>query len=164
LDLSEWGRDIYDPNSTCGNPAGCTDADSTTAGVNPSVPYPTGTILAEGERLLMGWDDPSYVAGSNQFQTTTPGLSDYANDTSVAYMHKMFPAPTNAAYTSNYTANGSSGGNNYQLVSHIDHDITGHNHLSGRYTWWDNINRASAKKSTACTASSSTTRRRYRRR
>jgi hypothetical protein len=58
-------------------------------------------------------------------------------------MKKMWPeGATTAAQTSNYTSNASSGGNNYQYVTRIDHDLTDHQHLSGRYTWWDNINLA----------------------
>ena len=96
--------------------------------------------LALGGRPL-GWDDPSYVAGSDTLQTKTPGLSDYANPTTVAYMKKMWPGSGSVTnQLGNYTANASSGGNNYQFVTHIDHDINDHNHLSGRYAWWDNIN------------------------
>jgi hypothetical protein len=79
------------------------------------------------------------------FQSTTPGMSNSINPTSLAYMKKMFPAATgalSAGGNDNYTANASSGGNNYQFVTHIDHDISDHQHISGRYTWWDNINLA----------------------
>jgi len=139
LDLSAFGQSLYDPTSTCPLAGGCPAGYSTRNGQS-------SPALAQGARALLGWDDPSYVSGSDTLQTTTPGLSDYANPTSVAYMKKMFPAPNaiakNAAGLDNFTDNASSGGNNYQFVTHLDHDVSDHQHVSARYTWWDNINLA----------------------
>jgi len=135
LNLSEWGRSLYDPTTTCPTAGGCTAGFMTRNG------HSAPALANQGDREPLGWDDPNYVAG--HLQTTTAGLSDYANPTSVAYMKKMFPAPTNsAAFQSNYTANASSGGNNYQFITRGDHDISDHQHLMVRYAWWDNINLA----------------------
>jgi len=136
LDLSEWKQTLYDPTSTCAVTAGCAAGSIVRNGIK-------SPALALGGRAPLGWDDPSYVAGSDTLQTKTPGLSDYANPTTVAYMKKMWPGSGSVTnQLGNYTANASSGGNNYQFVTHIDHDINDHNHLSGRYAWWDNINLA----------------------
>jgi hypothetical protein len=132
LNLSEWGQTLYDPTSTCATAGGCPGM--TRNGIT------SAPLAHQGDRLPIGWDDPNYVP--NQL-TMTPGLSDSVNMTAYDYMKKMFPAATNTtAFKNNYTANASSGGNNYQFVAHIDHDINDHNHISGRYTWWDNINLA----------------------
>ena len=149
LNLSEWGQTIFDPTTTCANPAGCNAGDPMTPGVNGPPNYPVGmATLAQGARLPVGWENGNTVAMANsantsQFQSTTPGLSTYVNPTSLGYMQKMWPeGASTASQISNYTANASSGGNNYQFVTHIDHDISDHQHLSGRYIWWDNINLA----------------------
>jgi hypothetical protein len=137
-DLARFGHELYDPTTTCA---------STTCLVGTKIPGKTAVYpktLALGDRLPIGWDIGT-GAPTTQFQSTTPGKSNYINPTSLAYMKKMYPAPTGALNSSgvnNYTANGSSGGNNYQFVTHIDHDISDHQHLSARYTWWDNINLA----------------------
>jgi len=140
-DLSRFGKELYDPTTTCPNTT-CAAGSTMEDGVRT---YPAGmATLNLGDRLPIGWDvgagDPT-----TQFQSTTPGVSNYINPTSLAYMKKMFPAQNgtlNSSGVNNYTANASSGGNNYQFVTHIDHDVSDHQHLSGRYTWWDDINLA----------------------
>jgi len=58
-------------------------------------------------------------------------------------MKKMWPeSATTSAQLSNYTANPSAGGNNYQFVTRGDHDVSDKQHIMGRYSWWDNINLA----------------------
>jgi hypothetical protein len=101
--------------------------------------------MNKNDRAPFGWDDKSYdpINHPAQFQTTDPTVSTYANPTSVAYMRKMWPTgATTTARNSNYVANASSGGNNYQFVTRGGHDISDKQHLMGRYSWWDNINLA----------------------
>lgn len=134
LNLTEWGKTLYDPTSTCPLASGCPAGYYTRNGIE-SAP------MNQGDRMLMGWDDPSYV--TDHLQTTTPGLSDYANPTAVAYMKKMWPeSATTSTQLSNYTANASSGGNNYQFITRGDTDLSDRQHLMIRYAWWDNINLA----------------------
>jgi hypothetical protein len=152
-DLTRFNHTMYDPTTTCATttcPAG--SAIPYYAGLtgNPNMGATYADNLNLGDREPIGWDSGNTVAtatpaNTSVFQNTTPGTSNYINPTSFAYMKKMYPAATgalNAGGTNNYTANASSGGNNYQFVTHIDHDISDHQHVSGRYTWWDNINLA----------------------
>ncbi|MGB6688952.1 MAG: carboxypeptidase-like regulatory domain-containing protein [Terracidiphilus sp.] len=136
LDLSEWGQTLYDPTTTCANASGCP--------AGSAIPGKAGLkytqTLKQGDRLPVGWD----TGGSNtQFQSTTPGVSTYVNPTSLAYMKKMWAATAPQAFgVGNFTANATSGGNNYQFVTRLDYDLSDRQHLTGRYTWWDNINLA----------------------
>jgi hypothetical protein len=151
-DLSGWGQVLYDPTTTCPNAEGCPAGSYMTSGGTATGEKGNGKqyvdTLPQGGREPIGWENGITLANAtakntSTFQTTNSALSNYANPTALAYMTKMFPAATNpTALTNNYTANASSGGNNYQFVAHIDHDISDHNHISGRYTWWDNINLA----------------------
>jgi len=122
---------LYDPLTTCIDPNGCSDP-------NLGANY--------GDRLPIGWDvngggtgtpgDPNY----GHF-TTTQGQSNSINPTSLGYLKYVFPDPTNASagLQNNYTYNASGGGNNYQEVTKIDHDISDKNHIMGRYTYWKNM-------------------------
>ena len=137
LDLSEWGQTLYDPTTTCANTAGCVGGDTM---FGRTTTYPAGTNLKQGDRLPVGWDTGG---ATMQFQSTIPGVSTYVNPTSLAYMKKVWAATSPQAFgNGNYTANATSGGNNYQFVTRVDHDLSEHQHLVGRYTWWDNINLA----------------------
>jgi len=142
LVFDRWGQISYDTRTTC--PTTTCAQNSPIPGVPGGAKYPVA--LKQGDRLPIGWDTGAAVTatGTNTFQTTKPGMSNYINPTSLAYMKTMFPAggSLSGATTGNYTQNASSGGNNYQFVSHIDHDVSDHQHLSGRYIWWDNINLA----------------------
>ena len=155
--LSRFNHTMFDPTTTCANPAGCNAGDAIPyyapggpGGAGPNMNAVYADTLAQNDREPIGWDSgntlaTATVANTSMFQSTTPGMSNSINPTSLAYMKKMFPAATgalSAGGNDNYTANASSGGNNYQFVTHIDHDISDHQHISGRYTWWDNINLA----------------------
>jgi len=159
-DLSRFAHVMYDPTTTCGNAAGCSMGDPIPyyakggpgfGGPDSGAKYTDN--LGQNDRLPINWDKhggnvtlkTATVANTSVFQSATPGVSNSINPTSLAYMKKMYPTATgalNSGGTNNYTANASSGGNNYQFVTHIDHDISDHQHISGRYTWWDNINLA----------------------
>ena len=135
-DASEWGSQagnpqIYDPLSTCTVSGGCTDI------VSRDGLHHTGP-LAYGARAPIGWD----ITGYNPYQfQTTQGYSNSINPTSLAYLKYVFPSPTNTSkLIGNYTYNASGGGNNYETVAKIDHDLTDRNHLMGRYTYWRNLN------------------------
>lgn len=103
---------LYDPLSTCTNTAGCANG----------LPY--------GGRLP--------IPGNNLANAPQSSI----NATSLAYLKAFYPAPNTASSTgvNNFTRNASSGGNNYETVVHIDHNISEKQHLSARYTYWSNTN------------------------
>lgn len=110
--LSDLGTPIYDPLSTCG-----------VAGA------------------------PACSPGQAQYDRTTFSNATIPNNrlnaTSLAYLKAFFPAPNlpgAAPGTPNFTTTGSSGGNNYETVVHIDHDVSQKQHLTARYTYWKNNN------------------------
>ena len=133
-DASAWaanaglkgGKDIYDPLTTCTIAEGCA---GTTGGITTGMNY--------GQRLPVGWDLGS--AYTPYVFSTTQGKSNSINPDSLAYLKYVFPNPTDTSkLIGNYTYNASGGGNNYQEVAKIDHDITDKNHIMGRYTHWHN--------------------------
>jgi hypothetical protein len=110
--LSDLNTPIYDPTTTCG--------------------VSGGPACAPGE--------PQY--NRTEFSGATIP-SQRLNATSLAYLRTFFPAPNvpgAAPGTPNFTTNGSSGGNNYETVVHIDQNISSRQHLSARYTYWNNKN------------------------
>ncbi|WP_446742449.1 carboxypeptidase regulatory-like domain-containing protein [Silvibacterium acidisoli] len=109
--LSDLGTTIYDPTTTCGVAGG---------------PACTGNQKQ--------YDRQPFA------NATIP--VNRLNPTALAYLKMFFPAPNLAAApgTPNYTTTGSSGGNNYETVVHIDHNLSSKQHLSGRYTYWENTN------------------------
>lgn len=130
---SEWASNagnpqIYDPLTTC-----------TTAGGCGSRTFANGITLASmdyGTRAPIGWDVTGYQP--YHFQTAQ-GYSNSINPTSMAYLKYVFPTATDPTkLIGNYTYNASGGGNNYQWVTKIDHDLTDRNHLMARYTHWHN--------------------------
>jgi Carboxypeptidase regulatory-like domain/TonB dependent receptor len=109
--LSDLNTPIYDPLSTCGV---------------------GGTPCAPGETQYNRTQFPGAVIPSNRL-----------NPTAVAYLKTFFPAPNlpgAAPGTPNYTTTGSSGGNNYETVIHIDQNVSNKQHVSARYTNWLNNN------------------------
>lgn len=113
-DLSDQGTPIYDPLTTCGAP-----------GAPPCAP---------GEPQYNRVQFPGAVIPASRL-----------NPTSVAYLKTFFPAPNvpgAAPGTPNYVTNGSSGGNNYETVVHIDQNVSSKQHISARYTNWMNNNLA----------------------
>ena len=124
---------LYDPKSTCTVTAGCPNAQG------------TGIDLNYGDRLPLGWDLPGFTGtGTNQLQTTA-GYSNSINPTALAYWKVIMPPPNTtgtAQGLDNYTANAPGGGNNYQTVVHIDHNFSDKQHLSARYTYWQNLSLA----------------------
>jgi len=113
-DLSDQGVPIYDPLTTCGAP-----------GAPPCAP---------GETQYNRTQFPGAVIPANRL-----------NPTSVAYLKTFFPPPNvpgAAPGTPNFVTNGSSGGNNYETVVHIDQNVSSKQHISARYTNWMNNNLA----------------------
>lgn len=111
-DLSALGIIVYDPLSTCG--------------------IPGGPACAPGE--------PQY----NRTEIPDANLAGRLNPTAVAYVNAFYPLPDTAGVNGqdNFISNTSVGGDNYQTVVHIDQNISDKQHLSGRYTYWANYNKA----------------------
>jgi Carboxypeptidase regulatory-like domain/TonB dependent receptor len=110
--LSDLGTPIYDPLTTCGVTG-----------------YPA---CAQGVALYNRTQFPGAVIPQNRL-----------NPTALLYAKTFFPAPNIAGAPPtgiNYTTTGSSGGNNYETVVHIDHNISEKQHLSARYSYWENNN------------------------
>jgi hypothetical protein len=110
--LSDLGTPIYDPLTTCG---------------------------------VTGF--PACAAGTPQYNRTqfAGGVIPQSrlNQTALLYAKTFFPAPNvpGASPTGiNYTTTGSSGGNNYETVVHLDQNVSEKQHLSARYTYWKNNN------------------------
>jgi hypothetical protein len=110
--LSDLNTPIYDPETTCG--------------------VPGGPACAPGE--------PQY----NRTEFSGEMIpSKRLNATALAYLKAFFPAPNvpgAAPGTPNFTTTGSSGGNNYETVAHIDQTVSSQQHISARYTYWTNNN------------------------
>ena len=111
-DLSELATPIYDPNTTC----------------NASL----GVACAPGEPLYNRTEFPNEVIPTNRL-----------NPTALLYLKRFFPAPNvtgGPRGVNNFTANASTGGNNYETVVHIDQNVSEKQHISARYTYWTNDN------------------------
>jgi hypothetical protein len=89
---------------------------------------------------------PACTAGQSQYDRTA--FTDnkipigQRNQTALDLL-KYYPKPnvTGAAVgATNYITNSSAGGNNDELVTHIDYNPSEKQHLSGRYTYWTNSN------------------------
>jgi hypothetical protein len=109
--LSDLNTPIYNPLTTCGT---------------------NGVVCGAGQKQYDRTQYPGAIIPTNQL-----------NQTSLAWLKTFMPAPNVAGAapgTPNYTATGSSGGNNYETVAHIDYNLSDKQHISGRYTWWKNIN------------------------
>jgi hypothetical protein len=119
----------------------------------------TNTVPTAAERAgdLSGLGVPIYDPNSTcgvGANVCAPGQAQYdrtlipnatitnINPTAAAYLATFYPDPNTAGANgqNNYISNPSAGGNNYQTVVHIDHDLSEKQHLSGRYTYWKNIN------------------------
>src|ERR1035438_7659464 len=119
--------DIYDPLTTCLNPdtvdskgnilvGGC---QGTTGGVT--------TGINKGDRLKF----PGNVIPASRI-----------NKVAQNYINTFYPVGkvgTNNAIN-NYTANASIGGQNFETVVRIDHQISDKQHIMSRYTYWQNAN------------------------
>lgn len=103
---------LYDPLTTCKNPAGCAGG------------------LAYGGRMP--------IPGNNLANAPLSKM----NPTSLAYAKAFFPPPNtpSSTGTNNFTRNASIGGNNYETVVHVDHNPSEKQHISGRYSYWTNTN------------------------
>ncbi len=104
---------IYDPLTTCTNPSGC--AGNPNYGPN------------YGDRLPFS---------GNQIP---PGR---INQAAANYLKKFYPVSavgTNSSY-GNFTANAPVGGQSFQAVARIDHQVSENQHISSRFTWWKNTN------------------------
>jgi len=113
-DLTGLGVNIYDPTTTCG----------------------------------VGGGTPACAAGQpTRQQFVSNGVlnvipSSRLNPVSLK-MLSLYPLPNNlgsANGTGNWVANASVGGNNDETVAHIDQNISDKQHLSARYTFWQNLN------------------------
>ncbi len=111
-DLSALATPVYDPLTTCG-----------VAGGPPCAP---------GTPQYNRTEFPNAVIPSNRL-----------NPTAVAYMKQFFPMPNvtgGPLGVNNFTANASTGGNNYETVAHIDQNVSEQQHISARYSYWENNN------------------------
>jgi carboxypeptidase family protein len=127
-------------------------------GITYSTTVPTAAEL-QGNLADLGTPiyDPLTTCGVAGFPACAPGTPLYnrtefagaqipqgrLNPTALAYAKQFFPAPNipGAPPTGiNYTTTGSSGGNNYETVAHIDQNVSDKQHISGRYTFWKNNN------------------------
>ena len=110
--LSDLGAAIYDPLTTCG-----------VAG------FPA---CAPGQAQYNRTQFPGAVIPANRL-----------NPTALLYAKTFFPAPNIAGAPPtgiNFTTTGSSGGNNYETVVHIDQNVSEKQHISARYSYWENNN------------------------
>jgi Carboxypeptidase regulatory-like domain len=104
---------IYDPLTTCTNPAGCAGDPTKGANYGDRLPFP-GNIIP----------------------------SDRINQVAVNYIKKFYPVSAVGTNSSpnNYTAVVPIGGQNFQTVAKIDHQVSEKQHISSRFTWWKNTN------------------------
>ncbi|HET9086764.1 MAG TPA: carboxypeptidase-like regulatory domain-containing protein [Acidobacteriaceae bacterium] len=110
--LSALATPIYDPLTTCG--------------ASP------GVACAPGQTLYNRTAFPGEIIPKNRL-----------NPTAVAYLKRFYPAPNTVggpAGVNNFTANASTGGNNYETVVHIDQNVSDKQHISARYSYWTNNN------------------------
>ncbi len=127
-------------------------------GITYTTTVPTAAEL-QGNLADLGTPiyDPLTTCGVAGFPACAPGTPLYnrteftgaqipqgrLNPTALAYAKQFFPAPNipGAPPTGiNYTTTGSSGGNNYETVAHIDQNVSDKQHISARYTFWKNNN------------------------
>jgi len=111
-DLSELQTPIYDPNTTCG--------------ASPGVTCAPGE--SQYDRKL--FNDEAIP-------------KDRLNSTALAYLNQFFPMPNvpgGPLGVNNFTRTYSFGGNNYETVVHVDQNVSEKQHISARYTYWQNHN------------------------
>ncbi|MHB2008747.1 MAG: carboxypeptidase-like regulatory domain-containing protein, partial [Acidobacteriaceae bacterium] len=111
-DLSALQTPIYDPNTTCG--------------ASP------GVDCAPGETQYNRTEFPNETIPTGRL-----------NPTALLYLKQFYPAPNTTGGplgVNNFTANASTGGNNYETVVHIDENVSDKQHISTRYTYWTNDN------------------------
>ena len=115
-DFSGISNTIYDPLTTCG------DISIATA------------------------SSPACTAGQAQYDRTAFAsnvIPPNRQNTTALDLLKYYPLPNvsgSANGASNYVTNSSAGGNNDELVAHIDYNYSEKQHISGRYTYWTNYN------------------------
>lgn len=104
---------IYDPLTTCTNQAGCAGDPTKGATYGARLPFP-GNIIP----------------------------SDRINQTAVNYLRKFYPIDQVGTNNSsgNFTTVVPVGGQNFQSVVRIDHEVSQKQHISSRFTWWKNTN------------------------
>jgi Carboxypeptidase regulatory-like domain len=101
--------------------------------------------------------DPLTTCGASPGVTCAPGQAQYdrqqfpnaqipanrLNPTALLYLKTFYPAPNapgGPLGVNNFVANASVGGNNYQTVVHVDQNVSNKQHISARYTFWENDN------------------------
>jgi len=104
---------IYDPLTTCTNPAGCAGDPTKGANYGDRLPFP-GNLIP----------------------------SDRINQVAVNYMKKFYPVDAVGTNNTpnNYTSVVPVGGQSFQTVAKIDHQFSERQHVSSRFTWWRNTN------------------------
>lgn len=108
------GKNIYDPLTTCG-PASAGYA------------RPCGA----GESALNRLQFPGNQIPTNRINPTSLKLL------------QLYPTPNalgSANGVNNWTSNSSQGGNQNETVARIDQNVSEKQHISGRYTYWGNLN------------------------
>jgi hypothetical protein len=103
---------IYDPLTTCTNPNGCAGNPNFGKNYGDRLPFPNNQI-------------PAYRI----------------NQAALKYLQKFYPSTTASNNLGpNFSANAPIGGQNFQAVAKIDHQISENQHISSRFTWWKNTN------------------------
>ncbi len=116
---------LYDPTSTCMQAGGCVGV------VNG---YNYGAGVAQYKRLP--------IANNDLVNGLPTGSTAHISAVAQAYVNTFYPtAKVPAAFSPyNYIANMSVGGQNFEYVAHIDHSVSEKQHISSRYTFWNNTN------------------------
>jgi hypothetical protein len=129
---------LYDPNTTCTNPNGCTTGNNTNTMGN-IVNY--GGPAAFGARLPIPNNDLTNMPSAGMHAPA------HINPVAQAYLNTFYPVSkvSNSAWSNapgyiNYVANAPLGGQNFEYVAHIDHNVSEKQHISSRYTYWKNAN------------------------
>jgi hypothetical protein len=112
---------IYDPNSTC------TSLPCNTA-------YPDEVNV--GDRHAIPNNDLAHYVNPVDASLTK------INPVAVAYLNTFYPVSKVASTfaNGNYVGSESIGGQNFEYVAKIDHQVSDKNHISSRYTFWKNKN------------------------
>jgi hypothetical protein len=108
---------LYDPNTTC---------------LKLPCSYP-------GE---VNVGDRSPIIGNNLVTGIPAGSPTKISPVAQAYINTFYPVTkVNPVFSNyNYVANAPLGGDNFEYVAHIDHNVSEKQHISSRYTYWKNAN------------------------
>jgi hypothetical protein len=118
---------LYDPLTTCGappNPAG---------GIAFTPPAcPAGTTLYTRKSFASEYGAGNVVPNGSNIS----GVSSRLNSTSILMAQDIYPLPNQPGLTNNFALNYTAGGDNDQINSRIDQNVSDKQHIFGRYTYW----------------------------